>query len=71
MEIAIKELERAIKYKERELQGFEHKLILLNEQKIQYETDLIPKFKDEIRQLENTILQLRSMSLSEELDLPF
>jgi hypothetical protein len=68
-QVAIHELERALKYREREVKGFQDKLLLLNEQKAQYENDLIPKFLLEIEQIKDTIEQLRFVQVED--DLPF
>jgi predicted DNA-binding protein YlxM (UPF0122 family) len=65
---AIKEIERALRYREKELESFERKLELLKEQKEQYEKELIPQFKEEIKELEGTLEYLR---FEEDLDLPF
>lgn len=66
--LAFKELEKALKYRERELEGFQRKLILLGEQKTQYEQELIPQFEAEIEEIKKTMEYLK---LSIDLDLPF
>lgn len=70
-QIAIKEIERAIKYRERELSSFKNKLELLEEQKKQYEDDLIPKYENEIKELEEVLMDLKIKEDPELKDLPF
>ena len=68
-QVAIHELERALKYRIRELKGFQDKLALLNEQKEQYENDLIPNWISEIDQIKASIEQLKFSEVVD--DLPF
>ena len=68
LKIAIKELEKALKYREREVEGFQRKLLLLEEQKIQYENELIPNFLEEIEEIKQAIERLK---WEDDLDLPF
>jgi hypothetical protein len=70
-EVAIKELEKALKYREREVASFQSKLLLLNEQKAQYEQELIPNFLEEIEAIKDAIEQLKLADLVADDDLPF
>jgi hypothetical protein len=70
-DVVIKELEKALKYREREVASFQSKLLLLNEQKTQYEEELIPKFLEEIEVIKDAIEQLKLANLVADDDLPF
>lgn len=67
-QVAITELEKAIKYRTREIESFTRKLELMEEQRKQYEEDLIPQYQKEIEQLKSCI---QVLEWEEDLDLPF
>jgi hypothetical protein len=67
MSVVARELERAIKYRQRELEGFKTKMALMEEQIEQYKNDLIPKFEQELEELQ---LALERERLEDE-EVPF
>jgi hypothetical protein len=68
---AIHELERAIKYREREIASFQSKLLLMQEQMEQYQQELIPKYEQEIEVIRDAIEQIKLADLVADDDLPF